>query len=66
MPSSSVGATLDSSSQRVKIQPPRHWPGLDLPTLIGYREHRAVLVDPGWTAEEDRLDALEPAGATLR
>jgi len=38
MPSSSVAAALDTSSQRVKIRPPRRWQGLDLPTLVEYRE----------------------------
>jgi hypothetical protein len=38
MPSSSVAAALETSSQRVKIRPPGRWQGLELPSLLDYRE----------------------------
>jgi lipopolysaccharide transport system permease protein len=38
MPSSSIAGALDPSSERVKIRPPRRWQGLDLASLIEYRE----------------------------
>ena len=38
MASAEITATADVQSNRVRIRPPRRWQGIDLPTLVEYRE----------------------------
>jgi lipopolysaccharide transport system permease protein len=38
MASADITAPVDTAVEHVKIRPPRRWQGLDLPTLIDYRE----------------------------